>query len=153
MALDQSFIGREFPPTAPYEVGREKIREFADAIGETALECRDADAAKAVGYPDLIAPPTFAALLWLRATEVLIHDPRLGLDYGRMVHGQQEFTHHRPIHAGDRLVVVTHVDDIKVRAGNDFLSVRAEVTTEDGESVCTARATLVVRAAERGGQE
>ncbi|GAA0504888.1 UPF0336 protein [Saccharopolyspora subtropica] len=145
MPLDQSFIGREYPPTAPYEVGREKIREFADAIGSTSPLHRDAEAARAAGYPDVIAPPTFAVILSMGAHDVLVNDPQLGLDYSRVVHGQQEFTHHRPIRAGDRLVTAVHVDDVKSRAGNDFLTVRAEISTVDGEPVCTAKSTLVAR--------
>ncbi len=153
MPLDQAFIGREYPPTPPYEVGREKIREFADAIHDDSEIHRDTDVAKAAGYPDVIAPPTFAVILSLGAHDALVGDPELGLDYSRVVHGQQEFIHHRPIRAGDRLVTVVHVDDIKVRAGNDFLTVRAEISSVDGDRVCTASSTLVARGtAEEGDQ-
>ncbi|GAA4620814.1 FAS1-like dehydratase domain-containing protein [Saccharopolyspora hordei] len=145
MPLDQSFIGREYPPTPPYEVGREKIREFATAIGDDSPLYRDVEAAKAAGYPDVIAPPTFAVIMSMGAHDALVEDPQLGLDYSRVVHGQQEFTHHRPIQAGDRLVTVVHVDDIKTRAGNDFLTVRAEISTVTGEPVCTAKSMLVAR--------
>ncbi|MEV0050024.1 MaoC family dehydratase N-terminal domain-containing protein [Saccharopolyspora shandongensis] len=145
MPLDQSFIGREYPPTAAYEVGREKIREFAAAIKDESPLYRDVEAAKAAGYPDVIAPPTFAVILSMAAHDAIVEDPQLGLDYSRVVHGQQEFTHHRPIRAGDRLVTVVHVDDIKARAGNDFLTVRAEIGTVDGEPVCTAKSMLVAR--------
>ncbi|MGW1677240.1 FAS1-like dehydratase domain-containing protein [Saccharopolyspora sp. NPDC002376] len=150
MPLDQSFIGREYPPTAAYEVGREKIREFASAIKDDSPLYRDAEAAKAAGYPDVIAPPTFAVILSMGAHDAIVEDPQLGLDYSRVVHGQQEFTHHRPIRAGDRLVTVVHVDDIKARAGNDFLTVRAEITTVGGEPVCTAKSMLVARGAGEG---
>ncbi|QUH05231.1 MaoC family dehydratase N-terminal domain-containing protein [Saccharopolyspora erythraea] len=145
MPLDQSFIGREYPPTPTYEVGREKIREFAEAIKDRSPLHRDPEAAKAAGYPDVIAPPTFAVLLSMKAHDAIVEDPQLGLDYSRVVHGQQEFTHHRPIQAGDRLRTVVHVDDIKARTGNDFLTVRAEITTVEGEPVCTAKSTLVAR--------
>ena len=66
MPLDPSFIGRSYPSTEPYEVGREKIREFADAIKDDSPLYRDAEAAKAAGYPDVIAPPTFAVILSMR---------------------------------------------------------------------------------------
>jgi acyl dehydratase len=151
--LDQSFIGREYPRTAPYEVGREKIREFAESIKDDSPLYRDPDAAKAAGYPDVIAPPTFAVILSMRAHDVVVHDPKLGLDYSRVVHGQQEFTHHRPIRAGDELVVVVHVDDIKARAGNDFLTVRAEIGTVEGEAVCTATSMLVARGTAEEGEQ
>lgn len=145
MPLDQSFIGRGYPPTPPYEVAVEKIREFAGAIGERSPVCHDAAAARAAGYPDVIAPPTFLTVVTMRAVETIAADPALGLDYSRMVHGDQSFAYRRPVHAGDRIVVHTHIDDISARAGNDFLTVRAEVETEDGEAVATARALLVVR--------
>ena len=147
MALDRSFVGRTYPPAWVYEVGREKIKEFADAIGDLNPVYRDPEAARAAGYKDVIAPPTFVTIINLRAIDVIIHDPELGLDYGRMVHGEQTFRYTRPLQAGDRLTVTTTVADIMTRAGSDFLTVRADVTTEDGELVVTANALLVVRAA------
>ncbi len=153
MPLDQSFIGRQYPPTPTYEVGREKIREFADAIKDDSPLYRDAEAAKAAGYPDVIAPPTFATILSLRAQTQIVDDPQLGLDYSRVVHGQQEFTQHRPIRAGDQLVTVAHVDNITTRAGNDFLTVRVEISTVDGEPVCTASSQLVARGADDEGEQ
>ena len=143
--LDQSYVGRSYPPSPPYEVGREKIREFADAVGEPSPAHRDPEAARALGHPDVIAPPTFAVVLSLKINDVLVGDPELGLDYSRVVHGDQVFVHHRPITAGDRLSVVLHVDGITSRMGNDMLALRAEITTEDGEPVTTAKSTLVVR--------
>lgn len=147
MALDQSFVGRTYPPTWTYEVSREKIKEFADAIGDANPIYRDVDAAKAAGHPDVIAPPTFVMIVNLAAIDVIITDPEFGLDYGRMVHGDQSFTFARPVRAGDRLSVTSYVDDITTRAGNDLLTVRAEISNEE-EPVVTARALLVVRRAE-----
>lgn len=147
MALDRSFIGRTYPPTWVYEVSREKIKEFADSIGDSNPIYLDADAARAAGHSDVIAPPTFLMIINLRAINVVIHDPELGLDYGRMVHGDQTFSYHRPVRAGDRLVVTAFVDDITTRVGNDLLTMRSEINTEDGELVVTARALLVVRKA------
>ncbi|MBP2339434.1 MaoC family dehydratase N-terminal domain-containing protein [Saccharothrix coeruleofusca] len=145
MALDLSFVGRTYPAAEPYEVGREKIREFADAVGAGSAVHRDVEAARAAGYQDVIAPPTFATILSMKASDQLIGDPALGLDYSRVVHGDQSFVHHRPIRAGDRLSVVLHVDGITSRMGNDMVSLRAEITAEDGELVTTGRSTLVVR--------
>ncbi len=145
MALDQSFKGRTYPPTWVYEVSREKIKEFADAIGDANPIYRGVDAAQAAGHKDVIAPPTFVTIINLRAINVIIHDPELGLDYGRMVHADQTFQYARPVRAGDRLTIATEVEDITARLGNDFLTIRAEINTEDGELVCTTRATLVVR--------
>jgi acyl dehydratase len=145
VALDQSFSGRTYPPSKIYEVSRAKIAEFADAIGDSSPLSRDVDAAKAAGYPDVIAPPTFLTIINLDAINAIITDPELGLDYSRMVHGDQGFSHARPVHAGDRLEVTTFVDDIFPRMGNDFLSLRAEIRDASGELVCTTRAQLVVR--------
>ncbi|ASO18206.1 acyl dehydratase [Actinoalloteichus hoggarensis] len=145
MALDQAFIGRVYPPTAPYEVAREKIREFALAVGAADPVHHDVDAALAAGHPDLIAPPTFAVILSMSATTVLTDDPELGLDYSRVVHGDQSFVHHRPIRGGDRLLTTTTVESIVSRAGNDMITVRADIGTEDGELVTVARSMLVAR--------
>lgn len=153
MPLDQSFIGREYPPTRPYEVSREKIREFAESIKDSSPLHRDAEAARAAGHPDVIAPPTFVVLVSMGAQDLIVEDPELGLDYSRVVHGQQEFTHHRPVRAGDRLVATVHVDDITARAGNDFLTVRAEITSPEGEAICTSRSTLVARGAAKEDEQ
>jgi acyl dehydratase len=145
MAVDQSYIGRVYPPTTPYEVGREKIREFAEAINDPHPVYRDRAAAQALGYPDVIAPPTFPVLLTLKAGHQVITDPDFGIDYSRVVHGEQRFVHHRPVTAGDVLQVVVSVEDIRVAAGNDIVNTRAEVTTVDGEAVVTAHSTIVAR--------
>jgi acyl dehydratase len=147
VALDQSFVGRTYPPTWTYEVSREKIKEFADAIGDANPIYRDVDAAKAAGHPDVIAPPTFVMIVMIAAIDVIITDPELGLDYGRMVHGDQSFRYTRPVRAGDRLAVATYVDDITTRAGNDLLTAHAEISNEE-EPVVTGRALLVVRRAD-----
>ncbi|MGA5701240.1 FAS1-like dehydratase domain-containing protein [Peterkaempfera bronchialis] len=145
MPLDPSFIGRSYPPTAPYEVGREKIREFADAIGDANPAFRDPEAAKALGHPDVVAPPTFPFLITYRAAGQVVEDPELGLDFTRVVHGDQKFTYTRPVRAGDRLAVTVTIDAIKSMVGNDILTVRGEVHEASGEHVVTALMTLVAR--------
>ncbi|MFH8614425.1 MaoC family dehydratase N-terminal domain-containing protein [Streptomyces sp. NPDC017979] len=148
MALDQSFVGRSYPPTSPYEVGREKIREFAEAIGDAHPAYTDPEAAKALGHQDVIAPPTFVFSITYRAAGVVVQDPQLGLDYSRVVHGAQRFAYTRPVRAGDRLTVVSTIEGVKSMAGNDFLDIRGEVHDESGEHVVTAWTKLVARAAE-----
>lgn len=148
MALDQSFVGRTYPPTAPYEVGREKIREFAEAVGDDNPAYTDVEAAKALGHPDVIAPPTFVFAITFKAAGEVVADPQLGLDYSRVVHGDQRFSYTRPVRAGDRLSVVSTIEGIKSMAGNDFLDIRGDVYDEAGEHVVTARTKLVARAAE-----
>jgi acyl dehydratase len=145
MALDQSFIGRQYPPTEPYQVSREKIREFAQAIGDENPVYRDPAAAQAHGYLDVIAPPTFPIVVTMAAARQIIADPELGLDYSKVVHGEQRFSYSRPIVAGDVLQVVATVESIRTAAGNDLLTTRGDVTTPGGEHVVTAYSTIVSR--------
>ena len=145
MTLDQSFVGRVYPPTASYEVGREKIREFADAIGDPAPEYRDRAAAVSLGYPDVIAPPTFAIVVTLPAGERVARDPLLGVDYSRVVHGEQRFNYARPLRAGDVVEVESTIESVRSAAGNDLLMTRSDVRTIAGEHVVTAHSLLVVR--------
>jgi acyl dehydratase len=149
MPLDQSYIGRSWPPTEPYIVGREKIREFARAIGATEAEYHDPEAARAIGYPDVVAPPTFPTVVTMAANAQIVQDPGLGMDYTRVVHGDQKFSYTRPVVAGDALVCVSTVEDITQRGGHDFITTRADVTTEAGEPVLTAWMKLVQRGEEK----
>lgn len=151
MSLDPSFIGRTYPAVEIYEVGREKIREFADAIGDPNPVYRDAGAARTAGHLDVIAPPTFPIVITAKIGEQVIFDPELGLDYTKVVHGQQRFVVVRPVRAGDRLTGVLTVDDITAAAGNDLISTRVDLVTEDGEPVVTAYSTLVARGTSDAG--
>ncbi|HEX8626768.1 MAG TPA: MaoC family dehydratase N-terminal domain-containing protein [Catenuloplanes sp.] len=145
MPLDPSFVGRTYPPTAPYQVGREKIREFALAIGATDAAHHDPDAARALGHRDLVAPPTFPVLVTMAAGRQIVDDPELGVDYSRVVHGDQRFRYVRPVVAGDELVCTSTVEEIVSRGGHDFLTTRTEVGTVTGEPVVTVWSKLVVR--------
>jgi acyl dehydratase len=145
MPLDQSFIGRVYPPSAPYQVGREKIREFATAIGADDPLHFDVEAARAAGYADLVAPATFPIVITMRTSRVIVDDPGLGIDYSRVVHGEQRFAYERPVVAGDELVCVNTVEDITERAGHDFVTTRTDVRTPDGEAVVSVWSKLVVR--------
>ena len=146
MPVNRDFIGREYPASAPYEVGREHIRRFAEAIGDLHPAYLDVEAARALGHPDVIAPPTFLTVLNFRyATEGPIADPALGLDYSMVVHGEQSFELHRPVRAGDVLTSVQSVEDIKDAGRNELIVTVTEVTAEGGEKVATLRSTLVSR--------
>jgi acyl dehydratase len=145
MALNMAYEGRTFPPTEPYRVGREKIREFADAIGATDGAYRDPAAARALGHPDVIAPPTFPMVITMPASRLISDDPDLGLDYTRMVHGDQRFTYVRPIVAGDELTCVVRIEKLTSRAGLDSVSLRLDIATTAGEPVVTAWSKLVAR--------
>jgi len=148
MAVNHAFMGREYPPTSVYEVGREKIREFAEAVGAAHPAHVDRAAAIALGHPDVIAPPTFAVVVAQRAEQQLVADPAAGIDFSRVVHADERFTHHRPIHAGMRLVTVLHVDSIVERAGLAMITTRAEIAADDGVPVATVVSTLAVRGAD-----
>ena len=145
MALNPDFVGRTYPPVGTYQVGREKIREFATAIGDSNPLFLDVDAASAAGYVDVIAPPTFAFALAFQAMISVVSDPELGLDYSRVVHGEEKFIYARPIVAGDELVVSTVIDTIRAAAGNDMITVRSDIATVAGEHVVTTYSLTVAR--------
>jgi len=148
MAVNAGFTGRSYPPTPPYLVGREKIREFAEAVGAVDAAHLDPAAARARGYRDVIAPPTFAVLIAQRCDRQFIADPEAGIDYTRLVHGEQRFVHHRPITAGDEIVGVLTVDSVKSAGGNSMVTTRTELSTVEGEPLCTATSTVVIRGGE-----
>jgi acyl dehydratase len=145
MPLNRDFLGRSFPPTEPYEVSRVKIREFAHAIGDPNPIYRDAEAAKAAGHPDVIAPPTFPIVVSLG--NPALADPDLGLNYAMVVHGEQRFEYVRPMRAGDVVVCASTITEIKSIGNNEKMVVETEIKTVEGELVCKAYNTLVERGA------
>ena len=149
MTINRAFIGRSYPPSAPYAVSREKIREFAEAIGDPNPVYRDAATARALGHPDVVAPPTFVIVVTMKVAWQAVFDPDLGVDYTRAVHGQQQFSHTRPIRAGDHLVGTLTIADITSAGRNAELRTRVDVATTAGEPVCSAVSTLVVRGGDR----
>jgi acyl dehydratase len=148
MGVNPDIAGRAYPPGPVYEVGREKIAEFAAAIGSDDPAHRDPEAARALGYRDVIAPPTFPIIVAMRTEASVVDDPEAGIDYSRVVHGEEKFTHHRPVVAGDRLVATLHVDGVRQAGGHGMVTTRVEIATEDGEPVSTAVSTIVVRGGE-----
>ena len=154
MAVNAGFTGRSYPPTPPYLVGREKIREFAEAVGSRDPAYTDPAVARALGYRDVIAPPTFAVIVAQRCEAQLIEDPAAGIDFTRVVHGEERFVHHRPIVAGDRLVATLHVDAVRSPGGHGMVTTRVEIValaraSGDGTAgpVSTVVSTIVVRGA------
>ncbi|GIG89709.1 MaoC family dehydratase N-terminal domain-containing protein [Plantactinospora endophytica] len=145
MSLDPSFVGRSYPPTEPYQVGREKIREFATAIGAVDPVYHDPEAARALGHGDVVAPPTYPFTITMAANRQIVDDPDLGVDYSRVVHGDQRFRYTRPVVAGDELVCVNTIEEIVNRGGHGFMTTRTEVNTSAGEPVVTVWTKLVVR--------
>nr|WP_245599480.1 MaoC family dehydratase N-terminal domain-containing protein [Nakamurella lactea] len=145
--MDPSFAGREYPLGEAYLVGVEKVREFAAAIGDDNPLFHDRAVARAAGYPDLLAPPTFAFAVINGAQEAVLFDPALGLDFSRVVHGDQRFVYSRPIVAGDELSCTIVIDSIKNMAGNDMITLRSEIVDATGAHVVTGYGMLVSRAA------
>ena len=147
MAINVDYVGRTYTSPQPYEVSRVKIAEFADAIGEPSPLCRDRAAAQAAGYPDVIAPPTFAIVISSASAAQATFDPGLGVNYAMVVHGEQSFTHARPLHAGDVVVARSTIESIRSAGGMTMLTTVTQIRTVDGEDVGTARSTLVERGA------
>jgi acyl dehydratase len=148
MALNEAFVGRSYAPAQVYEVTAERISAFALALGDDNPIHQDPVAATAAGFPAVVAPATFPISFTLLAAESLAADPDLGLDWTRVVHGDQRFAYARPLVAGDQVEVTTTIETIKSMAGNDMITLRGDVTTVDGEHVVSCWSMLVVRAAE-----
>jgi acyl dehydratase len=137
--------GRVFAPTAPYLVGREKIREFARAVFATSAINTDPDAAIAAGYSDIVAPPTFPVVIQESTLAQLLAEPDAGIDFSRVVHGDQRFSYTRPIVAGDELTATLTVASIKSLGGHSMVTAESTIVDAAGEHVVTAISTLVVR--------
>jgi acyl dehydratase len=142
--LNQSLKGKTFE-TIELTVERERVTRFAEAIGEEDPRFRDGAAARAEGHPDQLAPPTFPTVIQILASAQVVLDQELGLDYTRVVHGEQEFEWRRPIVVGDVLRATPRIADIYARGPNEFLVIEGEISDADGEVVCISRATLLSR--------
>ncbi|GAB3758023.1 MaoC family dehydratase N-terminal domain-containing protein [Zhihengliuella somnathii] len=145
MSINPDLAGRVYPAGEPYVVGREKIREFATATKAQHPAHFELKAAAELGYADVVAPPTFAVIIAQRADAQLIADPESGIDFTRVVHADQRFTHHRPIVGGDELVTELHVDKVRQMGSGAMITTRAEISTTGGTPVTTAVSSLLVR--------
>ena len=145
MAVNPELQGRVFPPTAPYLVGREKIREFSRAVLSTNPINLDVDAARAAGHSDLVAPPTFPVVVQEATLAQLLAEPDAGIDFSRVVHGEQRFTYTRAIVAGDELTATLTVSSVKSLGGHNMVTADSEIVDVNGKHVVTAISTLVVR--------
>ena len=143
--MNPELQGRVFPPTEPYLVGREKVREFARAVFATNPINLDPEAAKAAGYDDVVAPPTFAVVVQEHSLAKLLAEPDAGIDFTQVVHGDQRFTSTRPIVAGDLLTATLTVSSVKTLGAHSMVTAESSITDAAGEHVVTAVSTLVVR--------
>jgi acyl dehydratase len=139
-----SAVGKVFPAVT-YAVGREKVREYARAVGETNPLHLDPDAARAAGHRDVVAPPMFATVYTSPAIGPAFFDAEVGMDFARMVHGAQEFVWGPLVVAGDEIATEVEVADISERGGMGFYVFESRSDNQDGERVCTGTWTCIVR--------
>jgi acyl dehydratase len=144
MAIKTESVGKSYEPVV-YAVGREKIREYASAVGETNPLYLDVEAARAAGYADVVAPPMFAVVYASRSVAPAIFDPEVGLNFAMMVHGAQEFRWGPVVVAGDEITTTSTVKDISDRGGMGFYIFESVSKNQRGETVCTATWTNIVR--------
>ena len=146
--MNPELQGREFAPAAPYLVGREKVREFARAVFATNPINLDVEAARAAGHADVVAPPTFAVVVQEHTLAQLLAEPDAGIDFSRVVHGDQRFTFTRPIVAGDLLTATLSVPSVKTLGGHSIVTAQTTITDAAGAHVVTTISALVVRGEE-----
>jgi acyl dehydratase len=144
MAVNTDSIGKTYPPVV-YAVGREKVREFARAVGETDPLYLEVEAARAAGYPDVVAPPMFAVVYSAPAVGPAVLDPEVGINLALMVHGSQEFVWGPLVVAGDEITTRASVKDIQERDGRGFYVFESVSENQKGETVCTGTWTNIVR--------
>jgi acyl dehydratase len=144
MPVNAEAVGKEYAPVL-YAVGREKIREYAAATGETSPVCLDLEAARAAGYADVVAPPMFVVVYSAPALGPAILDPDVGINFATMVHGGQEFVWGPPVVAGDEIITTASVKEISERGGMGFYVFASVSQNQRGETVCTATWTNIVR--------
>jgi acyl dehydratase len=144
MPVNLDAIGKQWPP-ASYEVGLEKIREYARAVGETNPVHLDREAALAAGFRDVVAPPMFCVVYSAPAMGPAVLDPEVGIDLAAMVHGGQEFVWGEPVCAGDLITTHPWLADIYEKGGRGFYVFQSESTNADGKLTARGTWTNIVR--------
>ena len=144
MAVNEALIGKQWP-AVEYEVGREKIREYANAVGETNPIHHDPGAAQAAGFRGVVAPPMFCVVYSAPAMGPAIVDPEVGINLAAMVHGSQKFEWGEPVCAGDVITTTPRLADLREQNGMSFYVFESESTNQDGEQTVKATWTNIVR--------
>ena len=144
MALKTDAVGKEWPATT-YQVGREKIKEYANALGIENPVHFDREAARAAGFRDIAAPPMFAVVYSAGAVGPAVLDPEVGINFAMMVHGGQEFAWGEPVCAGDTITTEASVKDIYERGGMGFYVFESVSRNQDGQEVVRGTWTNIVR--------
>jgi acyl dehydratase len=144
MPVSTEAVGKEYPETT-YEVGLEKIREYANAVGQAEPVHHDREAARQAGFRDVVAPPMFAVVYSAPALGPAILDPDVGINFAAMVHGGQEFVWGEPVCAGDEITTRAKVQEIYEKDGKGFYVFESVSTNQDGDEVVRATWTNIVR--------
>ncbi len=144
MPVNTKAIGKTYEPVL-YAVGREKIKEYARAVGETNPVHLDVEAARSAGYADVVAPPMFAVVYSAPSVGPPIFDPEIELNFAMMVHGGQEFVWGPPVVGGDEITTTTSVKDISERDGRGYYVFESVSTNQRGDQVCRGTWMNIVR--------
>ena len=144
MPVNPELVGRDFPPTTPYLVGREKVREFARAVFADDPQHTDLTAAQALGYADVVAPPTFAIVVTDATLQQLLGEPDAGIVLQNVLHAEQKFRYSRPIVAGDELTAKLSVTGLRAMGAAAMVTSESEITDAAGDHVVTATSILLV---------
>jgi acyl dehydratase len=139
-------VGKKYP-SFEYEVGREKIREYARAVGEENPVHLDPEAARAAGFRNVVAPPMFCVVYSAGAMGPAILDPEIGINLMMMVHGGQEFEWFEPVVAGDAITTQATLKDISAKNGMTFYVFESESHNQDGQPTVRATWTNIERSA------
>jgi acyl dehydratase len=146
--LNDGLKGKEYAEVA-FDVDRDRVLQFADAIGEHDPVFRDPEAARRAGFAEQLAPPTFVTVLQIMTSGQVVVDPELGLNYALVVHGQQEYEWRRPVMVGDHLRAIPRLAQVYAKGPNEYLVIEAEIRDAAGETVVVARTTLLSRGTAR----
>ncbi|MHB8656443.1 MAG: MaoC family dehydratase N-terminal domain-containing protein [Solirubrobacteraceae bacterium] len=144
MTHEGSAIGKSYPPV-PYAVGREKIREYASAVGESNPLHLDLATARNAGYADLVAPPMFAVVYSAPTIGAIMFDPELAINFAMLVHGAQEFEWGPLVLAGDEITTSASIRDISSRGGMLFYVFESVSVNQRGETVAVGTWTNIIR--------
>ena len=148
MPVNPSAAGRSYPPAPPFQVGREAVRAFASAVQAQHPAHHDVESARALGHADLVAPPTFAVVIAQRAEAAAVNDPEVGIDFSRVLHAEERFTHHRLLVAGDEVTATVRIASVKSLGGNDMVTTVTEIADAAGAPVSTVTSALLIRGEE-----
>ena len=144
MPLNQALKGKEYQEVS-FTVERDRVVQFADAVGEDAPVFRNTETAKLRGYGEQLAPPTFVTVMQIMTSGQVVLDQELGLNYALVVHAEQEYQWHRPVQVGDVLSAIPRIADIYAKGSNEFLVIEADIKDSSGQTVVLGRTTLLSR--------